>query len=194
MSVICIIPARGGSQRIPKKNIKLFHGKPILKYSIEAAKESQLFDRIYVSTDDEVIGDIAMDAGARMWKRKPSFAADCVGTQEVVQECVNGIRLMDSDVVCCLYATAPLMAVSDLADGYVLLNNGFNIDYVMSVGYPPLQDAAQFYWGMARCFKAGTPLISTRTRMIHVMENRVCDINTPEDWARAEKMYLELKK
>ena len=194
MSNICIIPARGGSQRIPRKNIKSFHGKPIMVYSIEAAKQCQLFDRIYVSTDDNEISDIAMNAGARVWKRKPSFALDCVGTQEVVKECIDGVRASECDIVCCIYATSPLMSVQDLKDGFSALNFGFNIDYAMSVGYPPLQDAAQFYWGMARCFRAGTPLVSLRTRMVRIDDSRVCDINTMDDWNRALKMYEDLKK
>lgn len=194
MTTICVIPARGGSQRIPRKNIKNFAGRPIIEYSIEAAKQSGLFDKIYVSTDDDEIGDIAMNAGARYWKRKPSFAMDCVGTQEVVRECLEGVRSRSTDIVCCIYATAPLMDVNDLILGHTQLVLDETATFVMSVGYPPLQDAAQFYWGLSGSFKAEVPLISNRTRMIHIPEERVCDINTHWDWNVALVKYQELKK
>jgi len=190
MSTICIIPARGGSQRIPRKNIKDFHGKPIIAYSIEKAQASGLFSRIIVSTDDVEISKIAKEYGAEVWRRRdPSLVF--AGTQEVVADCINGKGILDYDHVCCLYATAPLMDVADLLAGYVILSGwrGDYVEYVMSAGYPPLQDAAQFYWGMAFSFKGGSPLITKHTRLIHVDASRVCDINTPEDWARAEQMY-----
>lgn len=195
MSVICVIPARGGSQRIPGKNIKDFHGNPIIAYSIDKAKESGLFDRIIVSTDDKEIARIAKMYGAEVWKRNPAYAEDNVGTQEVVAQCLKGIKARDYDTVCCIYATAPLMSVKDLQEGYVLLTGwkGDYINYVMSAGYPPLQDAAQFYWGMAFSFMDGSPLITKHTRLICVDPSRLCDINTMEDWNRALKMYEDLK-
>lgn len=195
MSTICIIPARGGSQRIPRKNIKDFHGKPIIAYSIEIAQASGLFDRIIVSTDDDAIALVAEAYGAEIYMRDPAYGHDEVGTQEVVRECINGLIIPSIDLVCCIYATAPLMSGADLCQGYLIIdsNGGGYVDYVMSAGYPPLQDAAQFYWGMAHCFSGGVPLISQFTRLIHVDPERVCDINTMEDWARAEQMYEALK-
>ena len=191
---ICIIPARGGSTRIPRKNIKLFHGQPIIGHSIEKAQQSELFDRIIVSTDDGEIAEVAKMYEAEVWHRDPAFGANEVGTQDVVAECVDGvgIQIPPTDVVCCLYATVPLMSVHDLTLGYYLLSS-MGTAFVLSVGYPPLQDAGQFYWGMARDF-GRVPLIGPRTKMVHVDETRVCDINTPEDWARAEQMYLGLEK
>ena len=194
MKTVAIIPARGGSQRIPGKNIKVFHGKPIILYSIETAKQSKLFDRIIVTTDDDEISNVALNAGASVWRRKAKYARDEVGTQEVVAECLKGMGIADDTEVCCIYATAPLMDVDDLLWGYSLLNGGFDHGYVFSVGYPPLQDAGQFYWGMAGMFKADVPLIGPNTKMVHVDPKRVCDINTPEDWIRALLMYEELRK
>lgn len=196
MSTICIIPARGGSQRIPLKNIKPFHGQPIIAYSIDKAKESGLFDRIIVSTDSDMILTVANQHGAQIHRRDNYYSKDSVGTQDVVANVLKELCVEDTDTVCCLYATSPLMDVRDLCKGYMLLTgyDGCKADYVMSVGYPPLQDAGQFYWGSAFCFLRGTPLVGTHTRMVHVDPDRVCDINTMEDWVRAEKLYEGIRK
>lgn len=195
MANICIIPARGGSRRIPRKNIKDFLGKPIIAYSIEAARLTGLFHRIIVSTDDGEIAHIAEQYGAETWHREAYYGENDVGTQEVVKECLIGIGAKAYDCVCCIYATCPLMNYKDIGYGYLMLSNhtGFSADYVLSVGYPPLRDAAQFYWGMCYSFVKGTPLISTHTRMVCIDADRVCDINTPADWKRAIKMYKDLE-
>lgn len=194
MSVICVIPARGGSQRIPRKNIMPFHGKPIIAHSIAKAQDSGLFDRVIVSTDDDEIARVAEQYGAEVWMRSDEFyGRDSTGTQEVVKECLDGIGACARDVVCCIYATAPLMSIKDLCEGYMILTDLGSVDYVMSVGYPPLQDAGQFYWGMAYSFMEDIALISKYTRLVCVDSCRVCDINTRDDWSRAYKMYEELK-
>ena len=188
---VAIIPARGGSRRIEKKNIKTFHGKPILAYSIEAAHASRLFDWVVVSTDDPEIAKVAKIYGAEVYLRPDEYAVNEVGTQAVVQQYLLA-HGHHRDTVCCIYATSPLMDVLDLAQGYKVLRANQGANYVMSVGYPPLQDAAQFYWGWAEAFREGAPLIGPLTKMIHVAPERVCDINTHEDWARAELMYTAL--
>lgn len=195
MATICIIPARGGSQRIPRKNIKLFHGKPIIAYSIQKAAETGMFDRIIVSTDEGAIADVAIKYGAEPWIRSDEYySRDNVGTQEVVAECLRGIYAYKYDDVCCIYATAPLMKVENICHGFAVLNNyaGINVDYAFSVGYPPLHDAGQFYWGLADSFLKNIPLVSEFSRMICVDPNRDCDINTMADWKRALKMYEDL--
>lgn len=189
---ICIIPARGGSRRIPGKNIKSFHGKPIICYSIEAALNSGLFDRVIVSTDSPEIERIAASAGAGVWRRGMYYGGDHVGTQEVVKECLDGLCIPVGEMVCCLYATAPMVNIEDLAIGCAMAFDS-NGSYSMSVGYPPLQDAGQFYWGRAREFREGYPLINNRTRVVAVDPRRVCDINTLKDWNRALKMYEALQ-
>jgi pseudaminic acid cytidylyltransferase len=167
-----------------------------MSYSIMAARESGLFDRIIVSTDDPNIAWCADHYGAEVHHRDPAYANDITGTQEVIAECLRNIQAEDYDLVCCLYATSPLMDVRDLCRGHMLITgwDGCYADYVMSVGYPPLSDAGQFYWGLAFNFLHGTPLIGTHTRMVHVDPDRVCDINTMEDWAQAEKLYEGIRK
>lgn len=191
MKTICIIPARGGSTRIPRKNIKVFMGKPIIAYSIEAAKESGLFDEIYVSTDDAIIAQIAMDYGAKVLDRPKELAVNEVGTQEVIGKACEQLGLGRADMVCCIYPTSPMMSVEDLERGLVALNT-YAYDFTMSVGAEPLRDAAQFYWGTVHAFTGGIPLIDEWTGMIPIDENRICDINTMSDFVKAERMYKEL--
>ena len=192
---ICIIPARGGSTRIPRKNVKLFHGQPIIAYSIEKARASGLFDRVVVTTDDAEIASVALSYGAEVYRRPPEYGQDEVGTQEVVRECLQGLGIgSNHEIVCCIYATVPLMNVHDLTRGFYILTGQPCTTFVFSVGYPELCDAGQFYWGWAYDFRMGTPLISPETRMVRVDASRVCDINTPKDWARAVKMYKQLEE
>lgn len=112
MSKIAVIPARGGSKRIPLKNIKEFNGAPLISYSIKAALESKLFDKVVVSTDDEKIASVAKSFGAEVpFLRDKSLADDFTGTFAVVKDAY--LKLKDSfsslDTVCCIYATAPLL-------------------------------------------------------------------------------------
>lgn len=195
-NVICVIPARGGSQRIPRKNVKDFYGYPIIAYSIKKAQESGLFDHIIVSTDDDEIALIAEGYGAKVHRRVPELAVDDVGTQEVMCECLAAIGATGpDDIACCVYATAPLMSVQDLHMGYDILRlfRG-HTTFVFSVGYPNLRDAGQFYWGWAQDFVCETPLINEYTRMVHVDDSRICDINTHADWMEALRKYAELQK
>ena len=194
-NVICVIPARGGSQRIPRKNIKDFYGKPIIAYSIEAAHYTGLFDHVIVSTDDDEISLIAEGYGAKVHRRAAWASADDVGTQEVMRDCLAAIGATGpDDIACCLYATAPLMDVEDLRMGHDILRDFGRTTFVFSVGYPNLCDAGQFYWGWARDFLCGTPLINQYTRLVHVAPERICDINTPADWMEALRKYAELQK
>lgn len=196
-NVICVIPARGGSQRIPRKNVKDFYGYPIIAYSIKKAQESGLFDHIIVSTDDDEIALIAEGYGAKVHRRAEWAGADDVGTQEVVRECLMAIGAdNEDDIACCIYATAPLMDVQDLLMGLSLLEwiHYGKTTFAFSVGYPPLQDAGQFYWGWAKDFIDETPLINPYTRMVHVAPERICDINTHADWMEALRKFAELQK
>lgn len=124
---IAIIPARGGSKRIPGKNIIDFCGKPMIAWSIIAAKSSLLFDRIIVSTDDVDIADVAMCWGAEVpFMRPPELSDDYVGTTEVVAHTVrfmedHGVKLT---AACCIYATAPLIDAVDIVRGWHALNAG----------------------------------------------------------------------
>src|SRR5688572_27060303 len=109
---VAIIPARGGSTRILRKNIRMFHGKPIIAYSIAAAKESKLFGRIVVSTEDGEIGRMAEGYGATWYPRGLELTVDEVGTQEVARDVLAWLVEQNDipEYACCIYATAPLMS------------------------------------------------------------------------------------
>ena len=138
MSRIAVIPARGGSTRIPRKNILEFHGKPIIAYSIETAKASGLFDRIIISTDDREIAEVAVQYGATdIHERRPEHARNEVGTQEVARQVLLDYQgFYNPQYVCVIYATAPLMLAEDLKLGLDrLVSTG--MDYVYTVGMQP---------------------------------------------------------
>ncbi|MCK1332015.1 MULTISPECIES: pseudaminic acid cytidylyltransferase [unclassified Bradyrhizobium] len=121
---IAVIPARGGSKRIPRKNIRPFCGKPIIAYSIEAARESGLFDEITVSTDDQEIAVVARQLGATTpFMRPKEIADDYTGTAEVVKHAVTWFLAQGKDVshVCCIYPTAPLIRAHFLREAYDVL-------------------------------------------------------------------------
>jgi len=121
MSSICIITARGGSKRIPKKNIKEFCGKPIIAYSIEAALESKLFDEVMVSTDSEEIAAVARHYGAKVpFMRSPKTSDDFATTADVLQEVITEYekRGQKFDTMCCIYPTAPFLTRDKLCQAY----------------------------------------------------------------------------
>lgn len=127
MNSIAIIPARGGSKRIPRKNIRFFLGKPIMAYSIETALNSDLFDEVMVSTDDDEIAHVAKQNGASVpFLRSAETANDFAGIAEVLLEVIAGYQAMGRrfDTVCCLFPTAPLILDSDLRAGLDKLNAG----------------------------------------------------------------------
>lgn len=134
ISRLAIIPARGGSKRLPRKNIMQFMGKPMLGWSIECAKESGLFDRILVSTEDAEIGNIAETSGAVWSHRPPDLAGDKTTVAEV---CLDLLRRESAEkrvynTMVCLYATAPLRLVEDIHEA-VRLVEAEHADFVMSV-------------------------------------------------------------
>jgi len=129
---ICVIPARGGSQRIPKKNIRWFCGRPMISWSIAAARAANVFDRIVVSTDDAEVADVARAEGADVpFERPAAISGDHVATGPVVAHAVEALALAADVPVCCLYATAPLVQAADLAAGLPLLKS--NVTYVVAV-------------------------------------------------------------
>ena len=132
---ICIIPARGGSKRIPRKNIKLFHGKPMIAWSIQAAIESECFDRIIVSTDDDEIATISEQYGAEIpFKRPDELSDDYSSTVDVMYHAATWVRSAHDccRYLCCLYPTAPLMRIIDLKEGLRAIERN-SLDYVYSV-------------------------------------------------------------
>lgn len=139
---ICIIPARGGSKRIPKKNIKFFLGKPIISYSIELAISSGLFDVVMVSTDDKEIASIALEYGAQVpFFRSEDASNDYATTMDVLKEVISQYSSLgyEYDSVCCLYPTAVLSKVEDIQRGYQLLNEADMILPVTEFSYPPMR-------------------------------------------------------
>lgn len=121
MKKVCIIPARGGSKRIPRKNIKPFFGRPMISYSIAAAIETGLFDSVIVSTDDEEIAAVARDCGAETpFLRPAELANDHAGTGAVVVHAIDWFRQhgMRYDAACCIYATAPLIDPARIQEGW----------------------------------------------------------------------------
>lgn len=140
MKNLCIIPARGGSKRIPRKNIKPFMGKPIIAYSIEAAKTSGLFDDVIVSTDDAEFAEVARKYGASVpFMRSDNNSNDYAGTDAVVLEVLDELKKIgkEFDVFCCLYSTAPFVTAERLKEGFALLNDDVDAAFtVVQYSYP----------------------------------------------------------
>lgn len=139
MNNLAIIPARGGSKRIPRKNIRPFVGRPILAYSIEAALQSGLFSEVMVSTDDEEIAETALRYGATVpFLRSPENANDYAPTLAVIQEVLEQYEPRRFDLGCCIYATAPLIQPAQLRDGLQLLQqNDYDVVFpVVAFSYP----------------------------------------------------------
>lgn len=129
---VAVIPARGGSKRIPRKNIRNFCGKPMIAYPIAAAKASGLFDSIVVSTEDEEIAAVARDCGAEVPFLRPlELADDYTSTLAVMAHALNALSELgrSASFACCLYATAPFVRPDDLTSAYRLLIEG-NWHYV----------------------------------------------------------------
>jgi pseudaminic acid cytidylyltransferase len=225
---LCVIPARGGSKRIPRKNIREFCGKPMIAWSIDASRASGCFDQIIVSTDDEEIADVARRWGADVpFMRPAQLADDFVGTTPVIAHAVNWHQDQGQELtaVCCLYATAPFVEPSDIKKGLNLLDQSpadrfvftatsyaspiqraLRIELALGVArmFEPEQfnkrsqdleaafhDAGQFYWGRSQAwlhsgnlFEGSKPLLLPRWR--------VQDIDTEDDWTRAELMLRAL--
>lgn len=225
---LAIIPARGGSKRIPRKNVRDFAGKPMIVHSIIAAKKSGLFDHIVVSTDDEEIAKISTLAGAEVpFLRPKDLAGDYVATRPVVNHAISESTKLygSSTYVCCIYATAPFLDVSDLRRGLELLVT-HQADFaftVTSFSYPiqralkilpaggiamfhpeykdsrsqdleeAYHDAGQFYWGRTEAFLANRSSFSESSVPIILPQYRVHDIDTEEDWKRAELIFKALQ-
>jgi pseudaminic acid cytidylyltransferase len=138
---IAIIPARGGSKRIPRKNIKFFYGRPIIEYSIIAALETGLFDEVMVSTDDHEIAEVSIKAGAKVpFLRSVENSNDLATTADVICEVLQSYKTININykIGCCIYPTAPFLNSNFLKQGYeVFQNNNFDVVYpVTQFGYP----------------------------------------------------------
>ena len=139
---LCIIPARGGSKRIPKKNVKEFHGKPIIAYSIQAALESKLFSEVMVSTDCKDIKSFSVNYGAKVpFLRSEKNADDFATTVDVVNEVLKTYESegVVFDKICVLYPCAPLVKVEDLVGANEMLNDFECVIPVVKFDFPPLR-------------------------------------------------------
>lgn len=221
---LAIIPARGGSKRIPGKNIKLFCDKPLIAFSIEAAKHSGLFERIIVSTDSEEVADIARQYGADVpFLRPEHLSNDVVGTRPVTNHAIEYCKehFFEPEYCCCIYATAPFLQPEYLQKGLSLLQGDESKSFAFSVTtFPfPVQraiklqeggveamypndiwkrsqdleeayhDAGQFYWGTTEGYLSEQQIFSAASIPVVLPRHLVQDIDTHEDWIRAELMY-----
>ncbi|MCF5518075.1 pseudaminic acid cytidylyltransferase [Pseudomonas sp. PA-3-6E] len=221
---LAVIPARGGSKRIPRKNIKTFCGKPMIAWSIHAALQSGCFDKVIVSTDDEEIAQIAREYGASVpFMRPANLSDDYTGTIPVIQQVIEWCKEngFDAQQVCCLYATAPFVSPDDLRRGLgVLEQSGSQYAFSVTSYAFPIQrairltgagrvemfnaehfctrsqdleegyhDAGQFYWGLASAWLSGKISFSPESSAVLLPRYRVQDIDTPEDWIRAEWLF-----
>ena len=143
MPRIAIIPARGGSKRIPRKNIKLFLGKPIIAYSIEAALATNLFDEVMVSTDDNEIASIAKKYGANVpFHRSSENSSDYSTTVDVLLEVLEQYRSQGKtfDIGCCIYPSAPFSSKNLITKGYTkLVNEAYEVVFPATAYGHPIQ-------------------------------------------------------
>jgi pseudaminic acid cytidylyltransferase len=160
MSNICIIPARGGSKRIPRKNIKHFLGKPIIAYSIQAAIDSQLFDEVMVSTDDKEIAVIAKKYGAKVpFLRSEKNANDFATTVDVILEVLDSYKrqAQSFDNICCIYPTAPFVSIKKLNKSLDFLKSK-SLDSVLPIiqyGFPVQRSMRIFKEDFIRMIQPG---------------------------------------
>ncbi len=219
-----VIPARGGSKRIPRKNIKNFCGLPMIAWSIRAAIHSRCYDRIIVSTDDDEIASVAKEYGADVPFIRPlELSDDFTGTIPVVAHAIDWQNQHGpaATQVCCIYATAPFLQADDLQRGLQVLKST-GADYAFSVtSYAfPIQrairitaeqqiemfqpehfntrsqdleeawhDAGQFYWGKAQAWLEHRALFTNQAAPVPLPHYRVQDIDTLDDWVRAEALF-----
>lgn len=221
---LAIIPARGGSKRIPGKNIRSFCEKPLIAYSIEAARASGLFEKVIVSTDSEEVAEVAHRFGADVpFLRPESLSNDVVGTRPVTNHAIEYCQanFFEPEYACCIYATAPFLQVEYLQQGLAQLKANPNKKFAFSVtSFPfPVQraiklkeggveamypndiwkrsqdleeafhDAGQFYWGTTAGYLSDEAIFSKASIPVVLPRHLVQDIDTQEDWIRAELMY-----
>ena len=222
---LAIIPARGGSKRIPRKNIKDFNGKPMIGWSIEAALESCSFDDVWVSTDDTEIAVVAEKFGAKVpFIRPAELADDHTGTSAVVRHAIRWAQQqqLKPEFVACIYATAPLLQPQMLNQAMQQLQQDPTLDYVFSgcrFSFPiqralyrteqgrvqavdptsipkrsqdlaeTFHDAGQFYCGRTQSWLDSKAVFSPSSYLYELPQHLVQDIDTAEDWLRAELLH-----
>lgn len=225
---VAIIPARGGSKRIPGKNIRPFAGRPMIEYAVALALSSGLFARVVVSTDSDDVATLAELAGAEVPFRRPAELADDHATTAAVLE--HALGAIDArahyDYACCIYPATPFTTPEDLRDGLACVADGgaassFAVtgfaapiwramerrpDGSLTLVWPEhrdtrsqdlpetFHDAGQFYWVPVADFLAAPVLLTDGSRGVIFERWRAHDIDTEEDWVRAEAIYQTLKQ
>lgn len=186
---LAIIPARGGSRRVPRKNVLPFFGRPMLMYPITAAQSSGLFDLVVVSTDDPEIAQVAFASKCAVVPREVDDGT--TGTQEVAARVLDQLDV--TDMACVIYATSPLLLPEDLRRGWDALHKAEHLtkSFAMSVG-PDGEDCGNFYFGWARAFRARVELSDATTVKVPLPAERVRDINTFADWYWCERQFAKL--
>lgn len=221
---LAVIPARGGSRRIPRKNLRPFAGIPMIGHAIATARASGLFERIVVSTDDDEIAVVAAAHGAAVpFRRPPELANDHAPTAPVIAHAIQACAALGwtASLVCCIYPCVPLLRPEDLVGAQATLGDADFCFPVVRFASPiqralrraadgrmaPLQpehqhtrtqdlepafhDAGQFYWGRADAWLAGRPIHAGGVGY-ELPAWRVVDIDTPDDWLRAERLQQAL--
>lgn len=219
---LAVIPARGGSKRIPRKNIRPFLGVPLLARAVALLQASRIFDRIVVSTDDDEIAEVAVHAGAEVPFRRPEeLATDSAATIPVIAHAILTLEASgwSGTHVCCAYPAAVLIRPSDYRRAQEMLVGSAAADYVFTAASfpypiqralklspggscemfwpeyrqtrsqdlePAFHDAGQFYFGRRDAWVEERPIYSQASRMLILPRSRVQDIDTGEDWERAE--------
>ncbi len=225
MNTIAIIPARGGSKRIPNKNIRLFCDQPIISYSIKAALKTGIFDEVIVSTDSEEIANVSREYGASVFGLRPlEFSDDKTGVLAVLAYELSSLaeKGKQPDDICLIYATAPLIKSQDIVKSYDLFKDSqkdfvfaaaeftapvFRAFTILKDGTAKMlqpenyrvnsqdlptvyHDAGQFCWGRSQAIMEPESVVfSERGIPFLLPSTRVADIDTSEDWDRAEWLY-----
>jgi len=184
MRTIAVIPARGGSRRIPRKNVRQFIGRPMLSYSVDAARNSGVVDEVWVSTEDSKIAAVAWQLGCKLHPRSAALAEDNVGTQEVMRAAILELwpnDVMRPELAVCIYACAPTLLPQDLRHARLMLH----------MGWPYVYAHGMFYFGKTEAFMKDIPL----TDGISVdLGERWVDVNTWEDWHRARAIVKRMER
>lgn len=227
--VVAVVPARGGSKRIPRKNIRPFRGVPLLARTVALLRDAELFDRIVVSTDDEEIAAVAADAGAEVpFLRPGELADDHAGTRPVIVHALEALEDAAADridALCTVYPAAVFVHAEDLRQAYQRLVEHDDAPFVFSAAAfpapiqravrerpdgtaqmfwpehvttrsqdlePAYHDAGQFYWGRREAWLAGGSVLEAGSLMHVIPHWRVQDIDTLDDWVRAELVHRML--
>ena len=203
--IVAIITARGGSKRIKNKNIIPFFGKPMIAHSIICAKQTKIFDELFVSTDSKKIKEISIQYGAKVpFLREKKLSDDVTGTHEVIKSFLIKIK-KNFKYVCCIYPTAPLMRTKDLIKGlHILKKNTSKYVFSGNISKKPntaifkkkfmFEDSGQFYWGLDKTWKINSNILNKNSKIVKIPRAYAHDLNTLQDLEILKKKKIKLLK